>query len=141
MTKKKVLLIFFTVLSFSCFDSDNIPNYEKFRTGIGNLNYRILYPKNFDKSKKYPVILFLHGIGERGDDNELQLKYVDKVFLDSKNYDEFRSVVIFPQAPLDDNWSSRLLIDDEKIRYVFPKESTPTKSLQLVTALIDSISI
>ena len=34
------------------------------------LPYRILYPENYDKSKKYPLVLFLHGAGERGNDNE-----------------------------------------------------------------------
>lgn len=29
------------------------------------MEYIVTYPKNFDKNKKYPVILFLHGAGER----------------------------------------------------------------------------
>ena len=36
--------------------------------------YQVFVPKNFDqaKSKKWPVILFLHGYGERGDNGLLQ---------------------------------------------------------------------
>ena len=130
-----IVLPFF-VLSFN--EVEIIPNYEKFSSEIGELNYRILYPKNFDESKNYPLILFLHGIGERGDDNELQLKYIDKVFLNTKNYNDFPSVVIFPQAPLTDNWSSRILTENE-IRQVFPKDAKPTNSLQLVIKLMDSL--
>ncbi len=37
------------------------------------LPYRILLPLNYDASKKYPLILVLHGAGERGNDNEAQL--------------------------------------------------------------------
>ena len=37
--------------------------------------YRILYPDHFDKTKKYPLVLMLHGSGERGNDNELQLTH------------------------------------------------------------------
>ncbi|MGV3508741.1 MAG: phospholipase, partial [Sphingobacteriaceae bacterium] len=33
------------------------------------LPVRILYPKNFDPSQKYPLMLFLHGRGESGNDN------------------------------------------------------------------------
>ena len=91
------------------------------------------------KHKSYPLTLFLHGIGERGDDNELQLKYVDKVFLNQNNYDNYQSLVIFPQAPLDDNWSSRVLTNNE-VRQVFPENEKPTKSLQLVIKLMDSLS-
>lgn len=36
------------------------------------LNYRFFEPK-VDSSKKYPLVLFLHGAGERGNDNLLQL--------------------------------------------------------------------
>ena len=37
------------------------------------LPYRLLLPENYNPAKKYPLILFLHGAGERGNDNELQL--------------------------------------------------------------------
>jgi len=35
--------------------------------------YRLFVPENYDASKAYPLVLFLHGSGERGDDNEAQL--------------------------------------------------------------------
>ena len=84
MFNYKIIYIVFTFIIFSCCDVKIIPDYEKFTAEIGELNYRILYPKNFDESKNYPLTLFLHGFGERGDDNELQLKYIDKVFLNTK---------------------------------------------------------
>ena len=139
MLNNSLLFIVLTLFIFSCNEVEITPNYEKFSSEIGDLNYRILYPKNFDESKNYPLTLFLHGIAERGDDNELQLKYIDKVFLDQKKYIDFPSIVIFPQAPLSDNWSSRILTENE-IRQVFPKDATPTKSLQIVIKLMDSLS-
>ena len=39
------------------------------------LPYRILYPEDYDSTKKYHVVLFLHGAGERGNDNEKQLTH------------------------------------------------------------------
>ena len=100
MLNNRLLFIVLTFFIFSCNEVEITPNYEKFSSDIGELNYRILYPKNFDESKNYPLTLFLHGIGERGDDNELQLKYIDKVFLNTQKYNDFPSVVIFPQSPL-----------------------------------------
>ena len=44
------------------------------------LKYRILSPLDYDANKKYPVVLFLHGAGERGDDNKLQLVHGMKDF-------------------------------------------------------------
>ena len=39
---------------------------EKFQ--LGKLKYVIQYPEGFLEDKKYPVILFLHGAGTRGND-------------------------------------------------------------------------
>ena len=139
MIFRPYILITIILIIFSCHKSDISPNFESFNSNDQSLNYRILYPKNFDKNKSYPLTLFLHGIAERGDDNKLQLKYVDKVFLNQKNYDNYQSVVIFPQAPLDDNWSSRILTDNE-IRQVFSESEKPTKSLELVIKLMDSLT-
>ena len=37
------------------------------------LPYRLFKPDNYDPNKSYPLIIFLHGAGERGDDNVRQL--------------------------------------------------------------------
>ena len=43
------------------------------RVGNDSLNYRILYPNGFDETKTYPLLNFLHGSCERGDNNNAQL--------------------------------------------------------------------
>ncbi len=83
--------------------------YEKreFKTADGNtLPYRLLFPKNYDKSKKYPLILFLHGAGERGTDNEKQLVHGSKMFLEAQNRERFPAIVVMPQCPEDSYWAS-----------------------------------
>ncbi len=133
----KSIFIFFTLLFYSCNNQILIPDYEKFVYGNKELAYRILYPQKFDKSKKYPIKLFLHGIGERGNDNESQLTYVDKVFLNKKNFKDYPSIVVFPQAPLTDNWSS-FIRDGNTLS--FPENDPPTNSLNLVIKLMDSLT-
>ena len=44
------------------------------------LPYRLFVPKNYDSSKRYPVLLYLHGAGEIGTDNEKQISYISKLF-------------------------------------------------------------
>src|ERR1041385_7272221 len=83
--------------------------FEKrtFITAKGDtLPYRILFPEGYDKSKKYPLVLFLHGGGERGRDNEKQLVHGLKVFLDLDNRKKYPCIVIAPQCMQDSNWSS-----------------------------------
>src|SRR5439155_15634374 len=40
--------------------------------------YRLLRPEKIRPGKKYPVVLFLHGKGARGDDNLAQLEFLPK---------------------------------------------------------------
>ena len=54
---------------------------EIFTSGSDTLLYRMLLPENFDPQIKYPVLIFLHGAGERGNDNEAQLIHGSKLFL------------------------------------------------------------
>ncbi len=77
------------------------------------LPYQILFPKNYDRTQKYPLVLLLHGAGERGTDNEKQLTHGAKLFLEEKNRADFPAIVVFPQCPPESYWSS-VKIDREK---------------------------
>ncbi len=64
--------------------------------------FRILYPKGYDSrgdGKKYPLLLVIHGRGERGTDNDFQLKNGGKIHLDAVNNGDFDGFVVFPQYP------------------------------------------
>lgn len=50
-----------------------------------------------------PVILFLHGSGERGEDNQSQLNAGLPVYI-RKHMDDFPAIVVIPQAPTDGEW-------------------------------------
>ncbi|MGC4022827.1 MAG: prolyl oligopeptidase family serine peptidase [Cyclobacteriaceae bacterium] len=70
------------------------------------LPYRILFPENYDRSKKYPLVLFLHGRGECGTDNEKQLIHGSKLFLSESARKNFPAIIVFPQCPEEDYWGS-----------------------------------
>lgn len=115
MTKRNVFLSQLTTLlalvliTQGTLSAQDFSLYEKgeFKTTDGHiLPYRLLYPKNYDKTKKYPVILFLHGAGERGNDNEKQLTHGAKLFLDEQNREKYPSFLIMPQCPQESYWSS-----------------------------------
>ncbi|HEV8273067.1 MAG TPA: dienelactone hydrolase family protein [Chitinophagaceae bacterium] len=69
------------------------------------LPYRILYPANYDKTKKYPLLLFLHGAGERGNDNEKQLTWGSKLFITEENRKNFPAIIVLPQCPEESFWA------------------------------------
>ncbi|MBN1601145.1 MAG: hypothetical protein JW915_06025 [Chitinispirillaceae bacterium] len=33
------------------------------------VKYRLFVPKNYDPTEKYPLVVTMHGVGERGNDN------------------------------------------------------------------------
>ena len=49
------------------------------------LPYRLLTPAKIEPSKRYPLVLFLHGLGERGTDNAAQLKHGAGEFAKTEN--------------------------------------------------------
>ena len=70
------------------------------------LPYRILLPNDFDSQKSYPLLLILHGSGERGNDNELQLFHGGYFFKRDEFRAKYPAIVVFPQCPLDSYWAS-----------------------------------
>lgn len=60
--------------------------------------YRIMSPENIDKNMKYPLVVFLHGSGERGDDNEKQLLHGASTFSNPANAYRYPAYVVFPQC-------------------------------------------
>ena len=71
----------------------------------GTLGYRLLKPDNYDPAKKYPLVLVLHGAGERGEDNEAQLKYGAALFLKPAAREKFACFIVFPQCPPKQKWA------------------------------------
>lgn len=77
-----------------------------FPTTEGNvLPYRMLLPMDMEEGDTYPLVVFLHGAGERGDDNVRQLAHIARHFEDSAIRVDHRAYVIFPQVPQDQWWS------------------------------------
>jgi len=120
--------------------AQNMNDYAKeyFIKGNDTLNYRILLPINFDEAKLYPLVLFLHGAGERGNDNEKQLSHGAELFL--KYRDSFPAVIIFPQCPQQDYWANATVDrSTTPITLQFPLDIVPTKSMILVMQLMEDM--
>jgi predicted esterase len=93
------------------------------------LKYRLHTPKNFEADKKYPLILWLHGVGETGDDNKMQLIHLHHIitYLTGKKERDF--FLLVPQAPHNhaiwENYTYTLTLDEEsskRIAEYTPKE-------------------
>lgn len=100
------------------------------------LPYRILFPENYDRSKTYPLVMFLHGAGERGNNNEAQLTHGSKLFLADSNRKNYAAIVVFPQCPLNIAWSS-VQVDRTKqpLEFSFDYKKAITGPMRAVFAL------
>lgn len=81
-----------------------VTDAHTFRMGNVSLPYRIYYPTGYDPNgtKEYPVLLYLHGAGERGTDNYRHVDSNDGLLRRLIQSDE--CVVIAPQCPNDAQW-------------------------------------
>lgn len=135
--KKQITL--FSLLSFICLlvhGQNELFFKKEFIYKGDTLKYRVLFPINYDKTNSYPLVLFLHGSGERGNDNEKQLVHGSSLFTDSLNRVNYPAIVLFPQCPANESWVTLDEKPDNKFNIIDTKE--PRKPLDLAKKLVDS---
>lgn len=119
---KRILTAFVIVFaSITALAQDEYQRKVFTSTDGTELNYRMLAPDENAKGKKFPLVIFLHGAGERGNDNEKQLVHGSQMFLNPVNREKYPAYVLFPQCPEDGFWAysqrpssfDRLTTDEE----------------------------
>lgn len=134
----KRILITLLMLAAAVAANAQVTEYERnsFVSSDGiSLNYRSLAPEKTEAGKKYPVVLFLHGAGERGDDNNLQLFHGGEMFLNPVNREKYPAFIIFPQCPKENFWAFRKR--PENIGTEIPAEEEITPILKAVVELLE----
>ena len=89
-----------------------------------SMNYLLYLPREYVKENtRWPMILFLHGAGERGDDLELVKKHGPPKIAEEK--EDFPFIVVSPQCP-EGNWWERenliALLDEIVANYDIDEE-------------------
>ncbi len=76
-----------------------------------DLPYRFLLPGDYNPANAYPVVLFLHGSYERGNDNEAQLTTNGMGFFNliQDGWDTHRCILVVPQANVTDGWNGNTI--------------------------------
>ena len=63
------------------------------------MKYLLYLPKDYDQKESWPLLLFLHGAGERGDNLELVKKHGPPKLIEAGK--DFPFIVVSPQCPSD----------------------------------------
>ena len=123
--------------------AQDLAAYEKkvLVQGPDTLPYRVLLPEGFDASHKYPLVMFLHGAGERGRDNEAQLTHGAKLFLADTVRRRFPAIVVFPQCAPDSYWSNVQRTTDStgQRTFAFQEGGAPTRPMAMVENLLEEL--
>ena len=128
------LFIFFSV----CINTYAQPSrfsFEKFINKGDTLNYRQLFP-DADTLRRYPLIIFLHGSGERGNDNDAQLKWGVMNFATDQMMILHPAFVIAPQCPAKMSWANFSNPNNRAEMSLLP---SPSKPMELLIALIHQL--
>lgn len=127
--KTLILIIFFTIFSFSCVAQPR-PNDFEART-YKTMPYRLFIPANYDKNKKYPLVVWLHGAAGRGSDNQRQITGGNTlgatIWTKPENQAKYPAFVLAPQCPLGKTWTT------------FDAEVKPTDELKTAIELLRTL--
>ncbi len=109
-------------------------------TNGATLPYRLFSP-DIEKGKTYPLVVFLHGAGERGTDNAAQMLHFSPLKLvygkgaDGRWRQTREAFVIFPQCARQSKWA--LVPWDEKTSRA--RTAEPSPGLQNVHELVQKL--
>ena len=104
-----LLLLMATTFLAGCAGTPQRPNSGEFVDRQIDIDgtvhrYQVFVPARSSGTGKPPVLLFLHGSGERGDDNRAPAAVGLGPYI-RRHLQGFPAIVVFPQAPRDSEWS------------------------------------
>ena len=97
---KRLLILIAALCVCAALSAQETYESGTFVSGRGDtLLYRLLRPADMEPGVKYPLVLFMHGAGERGNDNKSQLVHGGNMFLNPVNREKYPAFVLAPQCP------------------------------------------
>jgi predicted peptidase len=97
--------------------------------------YRLMAPEHIAPGKKYPLVVFLHGAGERGSDNTSQLKYLPTWMAAPEMRAKYPCFLLAPQCPNNQKWVNSPW--DKKTSQPLPKD--PADPMKQVIDMMDEL--
>jgi predicted peptidase len=97
--------------------------------------FRLLRPAAVEPGSRYPLVVFLHGAGERGGDNLAQLKYLPTWLAEPPLRERHPCFVLAPECRADHSWSPFDWSDTKSS----PLAAEPTADLAAVVAALEAV--
>jgi predicted peptidase len=116
MTRIRLLtLSFLTLITPAFADTQTEQSFSGVATLKVGYRYLLSLPESYqdDPSQKWPLLVFLHGAGERGDDLNLLKNHGPPKLIEAGK--KFEAIVVSPQVPESNIWNAhavKALVDD-----------------------------
>ena len=135
--KKLVFSLAVLLLAFSCTSIKSIKQTGKrleevrlksisFKNEL-NMNFLLYFPENYTPNNEWPLLIFLHGKGERGDDLEKVKVHGPPKRIEQGH--DYPFIVAAPQCPANSRWSVSKL--DNWLRWLLAQLPVDEKRIYL----------
>ena len=135
-------LILLAGMSMSTFPSEAFSEQE---FGVGEIAftggkyekekfaYLILSPLKVEDGKDYPLLFFMHGAGERGNDVQKLLPHLPTQMCREEWLEEFPCFMVIPQCRDGEQWVDQAWGEKKSV----PIEETPTDQMAMAMSVLD----
>ena len=103
--------------------------------GESSMPYRLYIPEDYDSTKEYPTIVFLHGAGERGNNNTSQLANAIQNLFDTQEQMK-NAIVIAPQCPSGKRW-----VETDWTKGNYDSDAIAEEQLAIVMKILESVQM
>jgi poly(3-hydroxybutyrate) depolymerase len=104
---------------------------------VMRLPYRLVEPASMDEGERYPLVVFLHGAGERGDDGASALKHFADRMASPAMRERYRCYILAVQCPRGHRW-----VDADWSAATPPSfAETPTPAMDAVIAALRTTAL
>lgn len=139
---KKVLAILLAAvllcMPLSVFAGDiNTSEKRVYENADTVLPYRLILPEDYDARKTYPMLVFLHGAGERGNDNELQFFHCVQYLHDNMP----DCIIVAPQCPVNNQWVDTPWVNGAYSIEAVPESNELIAVMELLRSLEEEFSV
>jgi uncharacterized protein YjdB/poly(3-hydroxybutyrate) depolymerase len=105
---KIVMVLYFSIVGTVFVSAQTFAYKSHTNVSIASYSmpYRLFIPDGYNATTSYPLVLFLHGAGERGTDNNAPLDGSQgaKLWAEIANQASYPCFVLAPQCPSDKQW-------------------------------------
>jgi poly(3-hydroxybutyrate) depolymerase len=106
--------------------------YEAKTFGTVDLKYRLYCPRRAGGTSSYPLLVVLHGSGERGSDNRKQLRFLPSLIVRPDYQQRFPCFVVAPQCPEGHSWDQQAGNVLDLIQHVMQEHPIDVRRIYLI---------